>query len=228
MIMKRIPAWRDKLPSDCMALETGTSGLAVKKRRFRFHPVLFISLTLFFVILLGLVFQAMGFNMWSLLVSWDDETMKVSFYVPESIKSNGIESGLEPAVYDAFFQKLDEFKMTPLLPYRFPEGFTLKRVESKIESDYLRWVVGSYLYGDRNLQVLIYMNTLKNTAGFLNIEKDEREPDIFDLGGIRFYVMDNLNNASAFWYDPPYNVQITGRVTRDEIKQMIDSIFIRK
>jgi hypothetical protein len=109
-----------------------------------------------------------------------------------------------------------------------PEGFVLERVESKIENEDLRWAAATYLCGDRNLQIFVFMNTYKNTAGILSLEKDEREPDIFDLGGVRFYVMDNLNNASAFWYDPPYNVQITGRVTRDEIKQMIDSIFIRK
>lgn len=226
--MKRVPKWIDKPPIGCVALEAGTSGLTVKKRRFRLHPVHFIAFTLLFVLFLGLVFQAMGFNMWSLFVTWDDETMDVSFYVPENITSNGNENGLKPAIDDAFFQKLDELEMTPLLPSWMPEGFALERVESKIESEVLRWAAGSYLCGDRNLKVFVFMSTSKNTAGILSLEKDEREPDIFDQGGIRFYVMDNLNNALAFWYDPPYNVQITGRVTREELRQMIDSIFIGK
>jgi hypothetical protein len=128
---------------------------------------------------------------------------------------------------DAFFQKLEELEITPLLPSWMPEGFVLDRVDSKVENDHNRWAMGIYSCGDRDLLIFVSRNTSKNPGSILSLEKDEREPDIFEQGGIKFYVMDNLSRVHAFWYDPPYQVDITGHVTREELKQMIDSMFER-
>jgi hypothetical protein len=138
------------------------------------------------------------------------------------------EGDFEPAFDDAFFRKLEEMEITPLLPSWMPDGFALKRVDSKIETEYYRWAMGSYTCGDRELMINIIKDTSISPGGSLNIEKDERKPDIIEREGMKFYIVDNLGFTSVFWVDLPYTINIGGPVTRDELKQMINSMFDRK
>lgn len=226
--MKRVLTWKGKPPMEYVVEGGSASGLSGKNKRLHFHPVIFIAFTMLSIFLLGFVFQAMGYNVLRLFVSWDDETMKVRFDAQGNIDWHGYESGLEPAFSDAFFQKLEEIEMKPLMPSWMPEGLALERVNGKIETEYYSWAVGTYSCGDRDLLISVVKNISKNPGTISSLEKDEREPDIFEQGGIKFYIMDNLSRAHAFWYDPPYMVEITGLVTREEIRQMINSMFERK
>jgi hypothetical protein len=226
--MKRVAVVKDEPPSECTAVEASASGLTVRGRRFRFHPVFFAVFTLLFIFLSGLVFQAMGYNVMRLFVSWDDETMKVRYDAQGHFTWHDYENNLESAIDDSFFRKLEELEMMPLMPSWLPERFELERVDSKIENERNRIAVGIYSYGDRDLLIFVSKNTSSKSGGILSLEKDEREPDIFEQGGIKFYIMDNLSRGHAYWYDPPYEVEITGHVTREEIRQMINSMFERK
>lgn len=205
--------------------DSTANGSAGAKRRFFLRPATLVASVLFCVILLRVSNYAVGFNIWNLLFSWDDETMRIGFDVQTKLTNNA--DYLNQTQTDEFFRKLEELDITPLLPSRMPDGFELKSVDSKVVDEYNRWAAGDYSCGDRDLLIFVFKSASKNTNGILSLEKDEREPDIFEQGGIKFYVMDNLNNALAFWYDPPYKVQITGQVTREELRQMIDSIFER-
>jgi hypothetical protein len=226
--MKRVQTVKDKLPNKCMMKEASASGLTVRGKCFRLHSVLFATCTLLFILVLGFTFHAMGYNVWRLFVSWDDETMKMRLDAQGNITGQGYKNDMELTIADAFFQKLEELEIAPLLPSWMPEGFALERVESKIETEYYRWAVGIYSCGDRDLLISVVKNISKNPGTISSLEKDEREPDIFEQGGIKFYIMDNLSRSRAFWYDPPYMIDISGHVTREELSQMIDSIFERK
>jgi hypothetical protein len=220
--LDRVHAFLQKESSKENARKNGNAGA---KRRFFLRPATLVASVLFCVLLFSVSYNAVGFNIWDLLFSWDDETMNIKFDVQAKLTNNV--DYLNQTQTDAFFQKLEELDITPLLPSWMPEGFVLDRVDSKVENDHNRWAVGIYSCGNRDLLIFVTMNTSKNTGGILSLEKDEREPDIFEQGGIKFYVMDNLKRAHAFWYDPPYKVEITGHVTREEIRQMIDSMFER-
>jgi hypothetical protein len=198
---------------------------ASARSRFFLRPATLVASVLFCVILFNVSYDAVGFNIWNLLFSWDDETMEINFDVQAKFTKNV--DYLNQTQTDAFFHKLEELEITPLLPSWMPEGFELKSMDSKVVNEYNRWAAGDYSCGDRDLLIFVFKSTSMNTGGNLSLEKDEREPDIFEQGGIKFYIMDNLSRSLAFWYDPPYKVQITGQVTREELRQMIDSMFER-
>ncbi len=224
--MKRVQAEKENLPIEFMAEEAGASGQTIRDKRFRFYPTFFAAFTLLFLFLFGFVFHAMGYGIWRLSVSWDDETMEVRISTQGNITWQAYECNLKPAIDDAFFQKLKELEITPMMPSWMPDGFALERVDSKIERSHDRWAVGIYTCGDRQLLIAV----IKDISFGCNmwIEKDEREPEIYERGGIRFYIMDNLKRAVVQWFDPPYKISMTGHVSRDELKQMIDSMFVRK
>ncbi len=222
--LNRVHAFLQKEGSREGAKANGSAGA---KRRFFLRPAMLVACVLFCVLLFNVSYDAVGFNVWRLLFSWDDETMKIRYDVQAKLMGNNV-NYLNQTQTDAFFQKLEELEITPLLPSWMPEGFVFDRVDSKVVNENNRWAVGSYSCGDRDLLITIMKNTSKTPGGILSLEKDEREPDIIEQGGIKFYIMDNLNRAHAFWYDPPYKVEITGHVTRKELRQMIDSIFERR
>ncbi len=223
--MNRVKAENNRPPMECRVEEACASGLTIRKMRLRFHPVFFAAFTLLFIFLFGFVFHAMGYNVWRFFVSWDDETMKIVFSKQGNITWHDNEYNLKPSIDDTFFQKLEELEITTLMPSWMPDGFALERVDSKIERSHDRWAVGMYTYGDRQLQIAV----IKDISFGCNmwIEKDEREPEIYERGGMSFYVMDNLKRAVVQWFDPPYKISMTGHVSRDELKQMIDSMFVR-
>ncbi len=211
-----------------MEAETNAPGSSGMKQYFRSRPAAFAACVLFLVILFGVAFNAAGWNMWRLIFSWDDETLEVRANIQGKITGRGYQNDLDPARDDAFFKKLDELDMTPLLPSRLPDGFALENMESKIETDYLRWVMGAYTCGERRLQISVDKNTAENAAGVWSVEKDEHKPEIYERGGIKFYMIDNLSRSGAHWVDPPYVLHLFGNVSRDELRQMIDSMFERQ
>lgn len=226
--MKRAKTENHKLPVECKAAESYASGLSGKKKRFRIRPISFAACSLLPVLVLGFVFQASGLNMWRLFVSWENEIMEMREEKNGWKMRQEYESEIEPAFDDAFFQKMEEMDMNPLLPSWMPEGFILEDVESKIETEYSRYALGAYTCGERQFHISVVKNISENSGGVWSLEKDENKPDIYEQGGIKFYIMDNLSRSRAFWFDPPYTINISGNVTRDELKQMINSMFKRK
>jgi hypothetical protein len=225
--MKRLLEWKDKFHIESIAAQADVSGLPCVKKQLCFHTITFTVCALLLFLVSGFVFQASGLNMWHLFVTWDNETMEMRLDKNGWKMRQEFENDMEQAFDDAFFQKLKEFEMYPLLPSWMPEGFILSRVESKIETEYYRWALGTYTCGDKQFYISVIKNISENSGGVWSLEKDEREPDIYEQGGIKFYIMDNLSRSHAFWFDLPYTISIAGHVTRDELKQMINSMFER-
>ncbi len=203
----------------------GENGFAGKKKHFRLRPAAFVASVLVIVLLFGVTINAVGFNVWRLIFQWNDETMEMEIAMRG--RTRGYEDYLTKAYTDDFFRKLEEMDMTPQLPPKPPDGYVLEQVDGKIETDYMRWVIGSYKFGERQFAISVEKNTLDNSNGIRYVEKDERKPDIYERGGIKYYIIDNLSRSLAFWIDPPYIINISGHVTREELRQMIDSIYER-
>jgi hypothetical protein len=226
--MKRAQAENNKPQAEYITADAGACELSGVKKCLHIRPIPFAACTLLLVLIIGFVFQASGLNMWRLFVSWDNETMEMIVSANGWKMKQDYVNDTKPAFDDAFFHTLEEMDMHPLLPSWMPDGFALERIDSRIVSEDNLWAMGAYTCGDRYLSIYVFKNTSENSGGVFRLEKDERKPDIFDLGGIKFYVMDNLGTTQAFWFDLPYIINITGYVNRDELKHMINSMFERK
>jgi hypothetical protein len=167
--MKQAQAKKYEAQIEYMATDADASGLTIREKRFRLHPVFFVSFTLLFIFLLGFVFHAMGYSVLRLFVSWDDETMKIRFDSQGNISWHEYENDLEPAIDDAFFQKLEELEMMPLMPSWLPEGYILESIDSKVVNEHNRWAAGNYACGDRNLLIFVFKNTSKRPGGILSL-----------------------------------------------------------
>lgn len=76
------------------------------------------------------------------------------------------------------------------------------------------------------IQVNIYLEDEDRTYdSFGNFQKDEGDPVPYEAGGITHLLATNMGRPVALWANGPAECAITGDITMDELKQMIDSIY---
>lgn len=167
-------------------------------------------------------------NAWRFHYSWDDEYVYENGFIDGKIDSPSKESYLKTSYDDDFTKKLAEMELYPLLSYRLPDGYTLSRVESHVPTEYIKWVLGTYERNGKSLKISVFYDGAPAGAPTGRISKDERDPVIYERGGLTFYIVYNLKWINAFWLDPPFRLNMGGEVSLKEIKMLIDSMFDRK
>ena len=222
--MDKVRAALDKGDKPAKARARGPEG---GRRRFFRRPVLLPVFVLLTVLLVGVSVNAVGFNVWRLIFHWSGDILDMQVSLTGHIRGSAYEGGMGKSHDDALYQKLSQLDMDPLLPSWLPEGFLLEQAEGEIDNKSLRWVRGLYRSSGRLYQVAVERNTANDSSFSFGFEKDDRKPDIYDRGGIRFYLVDNLEKAYAYWVDPPYMISVGGDVSREELMSIIDSIFER-
>ncbi len=194
----------------------------------RIYHTAFFACMLFCLFSFYISVNAAGNNAWRFSYSWDDEIVYVKGFIDGKIDGPSRESYLKPNYDDDFTQKLQEMELYPLLPYKLLDGYTLSRVESHVPTEYLKWVLGAYENKGKSLTISVFYDGSSGSAPTGLISKDERDPVIYERGGLKFYIVYNLKWLNAYWLDPPFRLNMGGEVSLDEIKMLIESMFDRK
>lgn len=151
---------------------------------------------------------AMGYNLWGWLPVWNDEDVRFvaedtekphGEFIPDVLKRLGIEE--------------------PLYPTWLPED--LARTEVQIIEDPL--VLHEKFQGtNRALSI-----TVSPTTGseYTVYQKTENPPIEYLTGGVVHYIFDNNNEITAVWYTECYTTTIVGKISLDEMKKVIDSVY---
>ena len=63
------------------------------------------------------------------------------------------------------------------------------------------------------------------TDGYM--EKDDDYYEEYTVEGETFIIVSNMGRLQAKWFEQPYQLLITGRVTPEEMHRILDSIFYR-
>ena len=157
-------------------------------------------------------------EMWDIFARWAKETF--------SFVSNGNAEVSEPVQEDSRdFTSLQEMlaaekRDSSIVPTWIPEGFILDKIEK--DSSPLREIY-TVLYLDISKELRIQISTyLSEDIRNLEIENDPVE--IYTHNGIDYYVFENEDQLRAVWFVDSYECYISGDVSIDELKMMIDSI----
>ena len=111
---------------------------------------------------------------------------------------------------------------TPAAPSWIPEGFTRELLE--IEPLFTDSSAIVYAYYNRDGDSLV-INILVNSDGGTSWQKDEGAAEIFEAGGVTHYLMENAGRQTAVWVNGPLECALSGDITREELKQIIQSIY---
>lgn len=107
-----------------------------------------------------------------------------------------------------------------LVPTRVPTGFTLEKIEQDI-TPVQEVYRASYLNGERAFRIRVQTYLADD---FQKIEIEEGYSEVYHSEGVDYYIFENVDQCRAVWVIDHYECVISGDLSIEEIKIMIDSI----
>ncbi len=183
------------------------------------------------LVLASVAAAAAGYDLLKLLAQWTSEQMtlapgQIDYMDPEDLRIPE-----EPKEYAGIQEALSAYGVDlPLVPRRLPEGFELDQLivdnttfldqiiffaaYSRGEAEYLVLQVGVYLEREHREQ-----------DNFGDFQKDEGDPVPYEAGGVTHLLATNAGRPVALWANGPAECAVTGDITMEELKDMLDSIY---
>lgn len=129
----------------------------------------------------------------------------------------------ETAKFSSLDEALTKFQIDlPLVPKWFPERFGEFEVTGSV-MPYGMWVFASS-EGQENFLSIEY-SEFGEDGPPLVIEKDKDDPILYESGGMTHYIVTDHGHCKAAWTIDNIQCVITGPLTVEEMKQIIDSIY---
>lgn len=154
--------------------------------------------------------EAFGFNIWKAVVQWTQETFHF-----------GISDGNKDRDYASLQEALEQGGITtPLAPTWLPDGYELEEINIE-QSPIRKRYVAKYTRGDRALKITI-QDHLDGKPFYL--EQSDGLVEEYAASGITYYLFENNERTQAAWVVDSYECRITGELTIDTLKKMINSI----
>lgn len=157
--------------------------------------------------------QAFGINIWKTVVKWTQETFHFGNWGDSHANDELPYSSLQEALQD-------DGVTTLIVPTWFPNYLEL--VEIKVEYSPVQTAYkAKYENDDQSLIVMIrdYMDKVP-----VYVEQSEGLAEEYEVAGVTYYLFENCDVVKAVWMLDSYECYISGNVTIEELKQMIDSI----
>lgn len=173
------------------------------------------------VVLVGLPLTASAFgweDIWNAVANWARETF--SFVTEES--SQNTEPATENIQQYTSLQDLliKTNRKADLVPTWIPDGYELVDIrleETPVQKTYM----ARYDNADARLRISVKSFVAADPE---KVEIDEELIEIYEYSDIEYYIVANMDQMKAVWIKDSYECYISGDLTVEEIKQMIDSI----
>ncbi len=164
------------------------------------------AVILLFAAACSITAQAMGFRLWDHMAGWAQETSPAepskSIPCPKlqaALDAHGITLPLVPSY----------------LPERFTEGDLIVNEEGSLSFD------ARYFCGDAAIFISIVEFPPHAT---MNFYKDSVPVESYTVHGVTYYIFSNNGWMVAGWTKEPYACYITGEISSQELKKIINSI----
>lgn len=133
-------------------------------------------------------------------------------------------SGKEKLHYHSMEEALEEFQMDIAAPQWFPERFG----ELEVTGTVMPGQKSVYAWVETNQKDFIGISYAKYGEGIPKtvIEKDGNSPVLYESGGVRHYLLTDHDWRKAAWIQDGIECIIHGTVTEEEMKRIIDSIYL--
>lgn len=177
--------------------------------------------------------QAAGVDVFGAMARWTESTFSLGTVRSQGAKevpSEGsapvqIITPTEELEYSSLQEVLDANEVTEVIaPTWLPEEYALDLVDvTHLADPELLLVYAEYTDGTDTLQISI-MSYTDEPSG--QIEKNDKPPETFEIGGITFYLIENAKNYTVAWYTDHYECYICGALNQKEtLKKMVYSMY---
>ena len=194
-----------------------TEDLAGRRNFGKKHSLRIILIaSIIVVVIIGGTITASATNFWDLILSWTGETFGL-------VIGNTNESKYErsPELMELFAAVYDDGIDDELVPRYLPEGY--KKKELYKENGYY---VGVYSDGSRD-DIIIQVHILDSEKGSL-YEQDNEVIEEYKVNNITHYIASNTGTYTAVWYLYGYECIIAGVPNKNELIEMVNSIYLEE
>lgn len=186
---------------------------AKAKRLRQLRAVSATAAVLAIIILGSITAKAFGVDIWGSVVKWTQVTFHFGEWGSSNPNSN--------LVYASLQEALEQGEVTTnLAPTWFPDGYKLVdiRVEQTPAKKEYR---AKYTNGEQILRITV-QDYLDGEPYY--VEQNEGLIEEYKTSGTSYYLFKNNKRTQAVWIVDSFECRITGELTVDELKKMIDSI----
>ena len=170
------------------------------------------------VLVSSVTVHAMGIDIWNIIVTWTQETFQLG---NTGQNESNIPDTDDKRIYATLQEALEHKSITtPLAPNWIPEEYNL--VDIRVDETPMQLVfVAFYQCKDSKIkiQVKLYLDSDPQ-----QIEQSDSLVETYESEGIIYYIFSDYNQLRAVWIRENYECYISGELTPEEIKAMIDSI----
>jgi hypothetical protein len=130
--------------------------------------------------------------------------------------------------YASIQEALDELAINEeIVPHWLPGGFKLNDIETSIMQNSTKIRATFECDDGRNFRFTIRHFATVEDALKANVEKTEENVEAYTVNNIPHYILSNTQNQKATWLNNSTLAIISGDLSEEEIKTMIDSIYER-
>lgn len=207
------------MPTEDLEIVSATAAVhkTAKPRRW-LRSLTAVAATVAIVFLCSITASAFGYDIWETVAKWTQETfhfgtgVQVEQNEPEAVGNQNLDS----------FQTVLISNNIPLSlsPTWFPAGYELVDTEVK-ESPVQLLIAALYQMEEREVKIQIkkYLG-----SDVQQVERSEGLVETYESEGITYYIFSNNDLLRAVWINEDYECYISGHLTIDELKMMVDSI----
>ena len=166
------------------------------------------------ILLIGSVSaKAFGFDIWETIVQWTQETFHFGDWGSSDPNNNRSYSSLQEALEQG---NVPDW----LVPTYIPEGFVLKDI--KVEQTPMKKMYkAEYIRGETLLRITIQDYFDKSPV---YVEQSDGLVEEYEVSETIYYIFTDVDMVKAKWINGSYECSISGDLTIEELKMMIDSI----
>lgn len=171
------------------------------------------------IILTTVTTNAFGVNLWDAVAKWTSETFHFGSAYSETEPSEPGKNDEMP--YSSLQDTLDKNGITTALaPKWFPEGYELLDVKVT-ETPKQRQFLAIY-----NAEDCVITIQIKDYLGAdpEQVEQSDGITEVYESAGVIYYIFDNYGALRTVWLNGSFECCISGLLTLDEMKMMINSI----
>ena len=157
-------------------------------------------------------------KLWDVVATWAKETFSFDSSGNDNVDAPSPNRKDEVAALKEMIASSD--RDASIVPAWIPDGFELEKIETDI-SPVQEVYRAFYSYGDKVIRIRVQTYL---TDDFQKVEIEEGYSEIYHVAGIDYYLFENVDQCRAVWLTEFYECVISGDLSIDEIKLMIDSI----
>lgn len=184
----------------------------------------FVLLAMLLLVLLAAVCIAAGIVPWLQHMLWNDDQYHADIGIVAAVEDTFSPTIYGDALGEAFINALIAQGMAVKLPMRLPDGYALEDVSVTELQDTWHRVFAVFRSDQDALFFTVNHVTSENGAINVDAEKDTAYVEVYTTNGREVSIFENLGRLSALYVEHPYTVFITGDVSREDLKTIIDSI----